>query len=60
MNSSKNVRTELFDVVNTHGISKHSEVVYVPLPKLFKTDSYHTFFIYTVDKRYDGLIGVDL
>lgn len=51
---------ELFEVISTHASSKHSEVVTIVLPKIFRTSDKHKFYVYSVDSRYDGLIGSDL
>lgn len=49
-----------FQVISTHGRSQHDEVIYIPLLKTFKSTMKHTFYVYDVDKRYDGLIGSSL
>lgn len=51
---------EPFEVVSTHAASRHSEVVNIPLPSIFKSKERHKFYVYSVDDRYDGLIGSDL
>lgn len=51
---------EPFEVISTHARSTHSEAIYIPLLKTFRSTLRHKFFIYDVDKRYDGLIGSDL
>lgn len=53
-------QNETFEVISTHATSKHGEVVYIQLPKIFKSNLRHKFYIYSVDDRYDGLIGSDL
>lgn len=56
--SSKQI--EPFEVISTHATSKHNEVAYITLPKIFNTNQKHKFYIYSVDERYDGLLGSDL
>lgn len=51
---------EPFEVISTHARSIHNEVIFIPLPKTFKSMSKHKFYVYNVDGRYDGLIGSDL
>lgn len=51
---------EPFQVVSTHASSNHSEVCFIPLPEIFKCNQKHKFYVYSVDSRYDGLIGSDL
>lgn len=51
---------EPFEVISTHGRSRHGEVICIPSLKTFKSNENHKFYIYEVDKRYDGLIGADL
>lgn len=53
-------RRERFEVISTHAASRHSEVVDITLPTIFKTHDKHKFYVYSVDNRYDGLIGSDL
>lgn len=56
-NSKQN---ESFEVISTHASSRHNEVVYINLPNIFNTNQMHKFYVYSVDDRYDGLIGSDL
>lgn len=49
-----------FEVISTHGRSSHGEAINIPLSETFKCMDAHTFYIYEVDKDYDGLIGSDL
>lgn len=51
---------EPFKVISTHAESTHEGIIYIPLLKTFKSTQRHKFYIYDVDKRYDGLIGSDL
>ncbi|CAH0405414.1 unnamed protein product [Chilo suppressalis] len=51
---------EPFEVISTHTRSTHNEVIEIPMLKTFKTPGIHKFYVYTVDKKYDGLIGSDL
>lgn len=51
---------EPFEVVSTHATSKHSEVIQIPLPPTFGSPQMHKFYLFNVDSRYDGLIGIDL
>lgn len=51
---------EPFEVISTHARSKHSEVIMIPLLKTFKSMLKHKFYVYDVDRQYDGLIGSDL
>lgn len=51
---------EPFEVVSTHASSKHSEIIKIPLPRIFHSNEQHKFYVYSVDNRYDGLIGSDL
>lgn len=51
---------EPFTVTSTHASSIHYEVANVPLFSIFNDSGYHKFYIYNVDSRYDGLIGMDL
>lgn len=51
---------EAFEVISTHAASKHGEVVYIQLPSTFNSQMKHKFYVYSVDERYDGLIGSDL
>lgn len=53
-------QNEQFEVVSTHASSKHGEVVVIPLPSIFNSSEFHKFYVYSVDNRYDGLIGSDL
>lgn len=57
---SEYIRNENFVVVSTHASSTHDQVIDIPLLPTFETDTWHTFYIYDVDARYDGLIGNDL
>lgn len=54
------IHNEPFEVVSTHASSKHSEVINILLPQIFKSEECHKFYVYDVDDRYDGLIGSDL
>lgn len=49
-----------FEVVSTHARSQHTEAIYIPLLKIFKTTLKHKFYVYDVDKQYVGVIGSDL
>ncbi|KAG7297303.1 hypothetical protein JYU34_019262 [Plutella xylostella] len=51
---------EPFEVISTHSRSKHGEVIYIPLLKTFQSPLKHKFYLYSIDKNYDGLIGSDL
>lgn len=51
---------ERFEVISTHACSKHDTVVYIPLPNIFNSPERHKFYVYSVDSKYDGLIGSDL
>lgn len=51
---------EPFMVTSTHASSVHHEVVNIPLFSIFKEDGQHKFYVYDVDRRYDGVIGCDL
>lgn len=51
---------EPFTVTSTHATSTHNEVANIPLFSIFNSDGYHKFFVYDVDKKYDGVIGWDL
>lgn len=51
---------EPFNVISTHATSCHDEVINIPLMPSFKADLFHKFYVYDVDKRHDGLIGLDL
>lgn len=51
---------EPFDVISTHAISRHNEVIYIPIFKIFQQKFPHKFYIYNIDKSFDGLIGTDL
>ncbi|VVC88210.1 unnamed protein product [Leptidea sinapis] len=51
---------EPFTVTSTHASSVHHEVANIPLFSIFNDSGYHKFYIYNVDHRYDGLIGMDL
>lgn len=51
---------EPFMVTSTHASSVHNDVVNIPLFSIFKEPFTHKFYIYDVDKRYDGVIGCDL
>lgn len=55
-----NIYREPFEVVSTHGVSIHTEVVLTPLPKIFKNPESHKFYVYDVDNNYDGLLGSNL
>lgn len=57
---SKFKKPEKFEVVSTHGSSRHGEVVIINLPDIFNSSEVHKFYIYDVDERYNGLIGSDL
>jgi predicted aspartyl protease len=54
------IRQDLFQIQTAHQISQHSESAYIPLPKTFKSQSWHKFYLFDFNKKYDGLIGVDL
>lgn len=49
-----------FEVISTHGRSYHDEAIHIPLLETFRCKDAHTFYIYEVDRDYDGLIGSDL
>lgn len=51
---------EPFEVISTHASSKHNQVIKIPLFPLFQSYDEHKFYLYSVDSRYDGLIGNDL
>lgn len=51
---------EPFEVVSTHASSVHSETAIIPLPVTFGSQEFHKFYVYSVDDRYDGLIGSNL
>lgn len=51
---------EPFEVVSTHARSMHDEVIFIPLPRTFKSIIKHKFYVYNVDGHSDGLIGSDL
>ncbi|VVC89254.1 unnamed protein product [Leptidea sinapis] len=51
---------EPFTVTSTHASSVHHDVANIPLFSIFNDIGYHKFYIYNVDHRYDGLIGMDL
>lgn len=51
---------EPFEVVSTHGVSTHTEVVLTSLPKIFNSSEGHKFYVYDVDSNYDGLLGSNL
>ena len=51
---------EPFQVISTHASSTHNEAIHIPLSKTFRSPESHTFYVYNVDCRYDGLIGSDL
>lgn len=51
---------EPFNVISTHATSRHDEIINIPLMPSFTSDIFHKFYVYDVDKRYDGLIGSDL
>lgn len=57
---SKYKKIEPFEVISTHAASRHNEVICIPLPKIFLTSDIYKFYVYSVDSRYDGLIGSDL
>lgn len=54
------IRKEYFQVVSTHASSRHDEVMEIPPLPSFVTNTWHKFYLYDVDARYDGLIGNDL
>lgn len=51
---------ENFQVISTHATTSHNQVIVIPLFPIFKCASYHKFYVYSVDHKYDGLIGLDL
>lgn len=51
---------EPFTVISTHASSNHDKVIQIPLLPSFNDSGCHKFYLYDVDKRYDGLIGNDL
>jgi hypothetical protein len=51
---------EPFEVISTHASSLHNKTVTIPLPVIFKCSESHKFYVYSVDDRYDGLIGSNL
>ncbi|VVC86783.1 unnamed protein product [Leptidea sinapis] len=51
---------EPFTVTSTHASSVHHEVANILLFSIFNDSGYHIFYIYIVDHRYDGLIGMEL
>lgn len=51
---------EPFEVVSTHARSHHDQVIVIPMLETFNCDGHHKFYVYDVDRRYDGLIGSDL
>lgn len=54
------IACEPFRVVSTHSSSQHDQVVQIPLFPTFQSADEHKFYLYDVDRRYDGLIGNDL
>lgn len=54
------IHRERFEVVSTHAVSTHDEVIWIPLFSVFKSTEPHKFYMYNVDSKYDGLIGIDL
>lgn len=53
-------RFEPFTVTSTHASSNHNEVAEIPIFDIFQIEGLHKFFVYDVDKKYDGVIGCDL
>lgn len=51
---------EPFTVTSIHATSEHHEVVNIPLFSIFNDEGFQKFYVYDVDNRYDGLIGMDL
>ncbi|VVD03852.1 unnamed protein product [Leptidea sinapis] len=56
----QNNMNHLQSVTSTHASNVHHEVANIPLFSIFNESRYHKFYIYNVDHRYDGLIGMDL
>lgn len=51
---------EPFELISTHGVSEHTEAIITPIFKLFKENQNSKFYVYDIDKFYDGLIGINL
>lgn len=56
----KYVEYEPFEVKTAHAVTRHENVVYLPLPPEFNSDLIHKFLIFDFDPKYKGLIGLDL
>ena len=54
------VEHEPFQVRTAHGITKHENIAFLPLPPQFNTDKFHKFLIFDFDVKYKGIIGMDL
>lgn len=53
---------EPFELISTHGVSRHNEAISMPTFEIFKqsSDSQSKFYVYDIDDFYDGLIGINL
>lgn len=54
------VQYEPFEVKTAHATTRHQHVAYLPLPPVFNSDLTHKFLIFDFDRKYKGLIGLDL
>lgn len=51
---------EMFQIETAHGLSHHNEIINITLPKIFKNNGKHKFYLFKFSPKFDGLIGIDL
>lgn len=54
------IQQENFQIQTSHDTSFHDKVTVIPIFKIFKVNDTHKFYIFDFNKKYDGLIGIDL
>lgn len=54
------IHREKFNIQASHDISFHDEVAVIPIFDSFRVDGQHKFYLFDFNKKYDGLIGMDL
>lgn len=54
------VEYEPFEVKTAHAVTRHQYIANLPLPPVFNSEITHKFLIFEFDKKYKGLIGLDL
>lgn len=54
------ILNENFEIQTAHNISRHNEIVKIPVFDIFGVNQIHKFYLFNISERYGGLIGTDL